>query len=76
MISAAENSNEFPKTRFCKEKSVEDVVTHLAQGAHATLVSYDSKAKMSRKISTLGQDAKNNFNSNKSAQNYSNLKSK
>ncbi len=48
----------------------------MAQRAHATLVSYDSKAKMSRKNSTLGQDAQNNFNPNKSAQNYSNLPSK
>jgi hypothetical protein len=27
MISAAENSNKFQKTRFWKEKSVEDMVT-------------------------------------------------
>jgi hypothetical protein len=27
VISAAENSNEFQKTRFWKEKSVENVVT-------------------------------------------------
>jgi hypothetical protein len=27
VISAAENSNKFPKTRFWKEKSVEDIVT-------------------------------------------------
>jgi len=27
VISAVENSNKFPKTRFWKEKSVEDVVT-------------------------------------------------
>jgi len=27
MISAPENSNKFQRTRFCKEKSVEDVVT-------------------------------------------------
>ncbi len=27
VISAAENSNKFPKTKFWKEKSVEDVVT-------------------------------------------------
>ncbi len=27
VISAAENSNEFQKTKFWKEKSVEDVVT-------------------------------------------------
>ncbi len=37
MISAAENSNKFPKTRFWKEKSVEDVVT-LGPTAQATLV--------------------------------------
>jgi len=34
---AAENSNKFPKTRFWKEKSVEDVVT-LGPTAQATLV--------------------------------------
>ncbi len=27
VIPATENSNKFPKTRFWKEKSVEDVVT-------------------------------------------------
>jgi hypothetical protein len=27
VISAAENSNKFPKTRFWKEKSVEEVIT-------------------------------------------------
>jgi len=37
MIYAAENSNKFQKTRFWKEKSVEDVVT-LGPMAHATLV--------------------------------------
>ncbi len=37
MISATENSNKFPKTRFWKEKSVEDVVT-LWPMALATLV--------------------------------------
>ncbi len=38
MISAAEkNSNKFPKTRFWKEKSVEDMVT-LGPTAQATLV--------------------------------------
>jgi len=36
VISAAENSNKFPKTRFWKEKSVEDVVT-LGPTAQATL---------------------------------------
>jgi hypothetical protein len=37
VISAAENSNKFEKTRFWKEKSVEDVVT-LGPTAEATLV--------------------------------------
>ncbi len=37
IISATENSNEFQKTRFWKEISVEDVVT-LGPAAHATLV--------------------------------------
>jgi hypothetical protein len=37
MISATENSNKFQKTRFWKEKSVEDVVTVGAM-AQATLV--------------------------------------
>jgi hypothetical protein len=37
VISAAESSNKFKKTRFWKEKSVEDVVT-LEQTAQITLV--------------------------------------
>jgi hypothetical protein len=37
VISAAENSNKFQKTRFWKEKSVENVVT-LGPTAQATLV--------------------------------------
>jgi hypothetical protein len=37
VISATENSNKFLKTRFWKEKSVEDVVT-LGPTAQATLV--------------------------------------
>ncbi len=37
MISAAENSNKFQKTRFWKEKSVEDMVK-LGPMAQATLV--------------------------------------
>jgi hypothetical protein len=37
VISAAENLNKFQKTRFWKEKSVEDVVT-LGPTAQATLV--------------------------------------
>ncbi len=39
VISAAENSNKFPKkTRFWKEKSVEEVVTLVGPTAEATLV--------------------------------------
>jgi hypothetical protein len=38
VISAAENSNKFQKTRFWKEKSVEDVVTLGPTTAQATLV--------------------------------------
>jgi hypothetical protein len=37
MISATENSNKFQKTRFWKEKSVEDLVT-LGPTAQVTLV--------------------------------------
>ncbi len=37
VISAIENSNKFQKTRFWKEKSVEDLVT-LGPRAKATLV--------------------------------------
>ncbi len=37
MISAAGNSNKFQKTRFWKEKSVEDVVA-LGPTAQATLI--------------------------------------
>ncbi len=37
MIYGAKNANKFQKTRFWKEKSVEDVVT-LGPMAHATLV--------------------------------------
>jgi hypothetical protein len=37
VISATENSNKFPKTRFWKERSVEDVIT-IGQTARATLV--------------------------------------
>jgi hypothetical protein len=42
VISAAENSNKFQKTRFWKEKSVEDVVT-LGPTAQATLVIHKAK---------------------------------
>jgi hypothetical protein len=37
MIFAAENSNKFQKTRFWKEKSIEDVVS-FGPMAHATLL--------------------------------------
>jgi hypothetical protein len=42
LISPAENSSKFQKTRFWKEKSVEDVVT-LGPTAQATLVYMDIK---------------------------------
>jgi hypothetical protein len=42
LISAAENANKFQKTRFWKEKSVEDMVT-LGPTAQATLVYVDIK---------------------------------
>jgi len=38
VISAAENSNKFQKTRFWKEKSVEDVVTLGANGTGHTSI--------------------------------------
>jgi len=41
VISTAENSNEFQKTRFWKEKSVEDMVT-LGPMAQATLLCMES----------------------------------
>jgi hypothetical protein len=40
VISAAENSNKFQKTRFWKEKSVKDAVK-LGPTAQATLVYYN-----------------------------------
>jgi hypothetical protein len=39
MISAAKNSNKFQKTRFWKEKVVEDLVT-FGPTAQITLVTY------------------------------------
>ncbi len=39
MISTTKNSNKFQKTRFWKEKSVEEVVT-LGPMAQATLVKF------------------------------------
>ncbi len=42
MISVAENSNKFPKTRFWKEKSDEDVIS-LGPEAQATLVAHDRR---------------------------------
>ncbi len=44
LISAAENSNKFQKTRFWKEKSVEDVIT-FGPMAQATLIFMISKLK-------------------------------
>jgi hypothetical protein len=45
VISATENSNKFQKTRFWKEKSVEDVVT-LGPMAQATLVDMKRQINM------------------------------
>jgi hypothetical protein len=42
MISAAENSNKFQKSRFWKESSVEDMVT-LWPMAQATLAGYEGE---------------------------------
>jgi len=40
MISTAENSNKFQKTKVWKETSIEDMVT-LGPMAHATLIVHD-----------------------------------
>jgi hypothetical protein len=42
VISVAENSNKFPRTRFSKEKSDEDVVS-LGPKAQATLVAHERR---------------------------------
>jgi hypothetical protein len=52
VIYAIENSNKFQKTRFWKEKSVEDVVT-LGPTAEATLVSVNLR-NLPRTFSTIG----------------------
>jgi hypothetical protein len=49
MISAAENSNKYQKTRLWKEKSLEDVVT-LGSTAQATLYNMKEDFRMSVKI--------------------------
>jgi hypothetical protein len=40
MIYAAENSNKFPKTRFWKEKSVENVVTLEGLPFNSSMISF------------------------------------
>jgi hypothetical protein len=40
MISAAENSNKFQKTRFWKEKSVENVVTLEGLPINSSMISF------------------------------------
>jgi len=40
VISAAENSNKFPKNRFCKEKSVEDVITFDGLPLNSSMISF------------------------------------
>jgi hypothetical protein len=42
VISAAENSNKLPKTKFWKEKSVEDVVLTLGPTAQAHGSDYET----------------------------------
>jgi hypothetical protein len=54
MISATENSNKFQKTRFSKEKSVEDMVT-LGPTALATVVT------MKRTMALYGITRKHSF---------------
>jgi hypothetical protein len=39
VISAAENSNKFQKTRFWKEKSAEDVITLESLSFNSTMIS-------------------------------------
>ncbi len=51
-ISAAENSNKFQKTKFWKEKSVEDVVT-LGPTPQATLVSVKNHIAHKHKFLSL-----------------------
>jgi hypothetical protein len=40
VISAAENSNKFPKTRFWKEKSVENVATLEGIPFNSSMISF------------------------------------
>jgi hypothetical protein len=40
VISAAENSNKFPKTRFWKEKSVENVATLEGLPFNSSMISF------------------------------------
>jgi hypothetical protein len=40
MISAGENSKKFQKTRFWKEKSVENVVTHQGLPFNSSTISF------------------------------------
>ncbi len=48
MIFVAENSNKFPKSKFWKEKSVEDMAT-LGPMAHATIVNINKDENPSTK---------------------------
>jgi hypothetical protein len=52
LISAAENSNKFQKTRFWKEKSVEDVLTlgPMTQTTHT----YKLRNKLILYVQTIG----------------------
>jgi len=51
VISVAENSNKFSRTRFWKEKSVEDEVT-IGPRAQATVISIDAKLMPTRQTYT------------------------
>jgi hypothetical protein len=52
VISATENSNKFQKTRFWKEKSVEDVVAlgPMAQTTLVTMISSHSRGRCKEKL--------------------------
>jgi hypothetical protein len=54
VISATENSNKFQKTRFWKEKSVEDVVA-LGPTAQATLVHMKSAISLHTIVHQVGK---------------------
>jgi hypothetical protein len=54
MISIAENSNRFPKCKFWKEKSVEDMAT-LGPTTHATKVNINKDENPLTKIQGMSK---------------------